>query len=206
MLNKKVLIVAAHPKETKGLKDKPLGPHVKICTSGLGKEAKDSLVNILREEMTPPSFILNIGFAGALCPEAKLGDLVLSGEYLKLSDAISNRLKIDRAFIEEIKNHLDKSHPCLEGAILTVDEPLTDAVSRDSLYKTTGAIAVDMESYYLAESVLEDEKVARGSTHFLSLKIISDLADENSERSVKKHGGLLSRELANHTQELLKAL
>ncbi len=98
--------------------------------------------------------VLLIGFAGALDPSLRVGDLVRPGTLLSTA-----------------------GEPIVLGdgpALLTVDSPATTAAKKARLHRDSDAVAVDMESYHVARACRARD-VAFGCLRAISDDAATDL-------------------------------
>ena len=107
--------------------------------------------------------VISIGYAGALDPALKVGDLVVADQVV---------------YYETMKNYsLDKELLSMmpearRGTLLTVDSPAAKPQEKKALREKYSAVAVDMETFALAEGA---------ETHHLplaSVRAITDTADQ----------------------------
>ncbi len=109
--------------------------------------------------------IISVGLGGALSPDLKVGDWVV-GERVTDGETIWDT---DAIWTRDIATALGQSASL--GAIFGSDAMVADAEAKTALHKSTGAIAVDMESHVAA-------RIA--SAHglpFAALRVMSDAAD-----------------------------
>jgi adenosylhomocysteine nucleosidase len=127
-----------------------------------------------------PKWIISAGLAGGLQPQAKRGDIVMADAIL---DDVGQRLAIDLNISPEQRAAMPGLHV---GPLLTVDHIIFKADKKRELGKRHGAIAVDMETWGVAEVCRREKQ------RFLSVRVISDAVDEELpaeiERLVKKKG------------------
>jgi adenosylhomocysteine nucleosidase len=118
-----------------------------------------------------PRWLLSIGFAGALDPSLARNDVILGNQHLDGTEpggpAIENPLTLEHPTSGSSK----PGHRVLAGSIVTVDRVLRTAVEKAELHAKTGARAVEMECYGLAQLCAE-----RG-VRFLTVRVISDDAN-----------------------------
>jgi len=106
-----------------------------------------------------PAWIISTGFAGALQPELKIGNIVVANEIVGLQ---GEPLKID------VGMNSDPARGLHVGRTLTVDKMIRTIIEKQTLSAQTGAIAVDMESLAVA-TVCRETK-----TRFMAVRAISD--------------------------------
>ncbi len=106
-----------------------------------------------------PRWIISTGFAGALQPDLKIGNIVVANEIVGLQ---GEQLKID------IGMNSDPARGLFVGRTLTVDKMVRTVAEKQALAIQTGAIAVDMETLSVA-TVCRETK-----TRFMAVRTISD--------------------------------
>lgn len=111
-----------------------------------------------------PKWIIAAGFAGALKPELRVGDIVVAESVVH---------PLGRKFTIDLKMKADPKCGLYVGRLLSVDEPVRTAAQKQSLGAQHDALAVDMESLAVAE-VCREMKI-----RFLAVRTISD--DVNSD-------------------------
>ena len=134
------------------------GNAVTLLHTGVGeKVCRDRMELLLQGERF--QYLISAGFAGALEKELRVGDLVLAENFsspeLRQSPALD--LPEDRVFL---------------GKLLTVGGMVDSPEERVRLAAATGAVAVDMETKFIAEICAKHE------TPMLSLRAISDTPSE----------------------------
>ena len=110
-----------------------------------------------------PSWVVSAGFAGALSDTIRKGDVLMADAVV---DTNGNTLEID------LKIDPAASPGVHAGRLLTVNKIVRETELRRQLASKFGALAVDMESYDVAD-VCRREKV-----RFLSVRVILDGIDD----------------------------
>jgi hopanoid-associated phosphorylase len=87
--------------------------------------------------------IISIGIAGGLAPGLRSGDWVLADSVL----VDGQPLAADARWTERLANRLPGA---ARGLLLGVDTIVADVAQKAALHRTTGALAVDMESHVAA--------------------------------------------------------
>jgi adenosylhomocysteine nucleosidase len=141
------------------------GRSIAIVESGVGREKAAQGTHALIEGHQP-AWVISAGFAGALQPGMKHGDIVMADS---LADAQGKRLSLDLKISSESLANRPGLHV---GRLLTLDRVVYRAAEKQSLGREHDALAVDMESWAVAE-VCRQEKV-----RLLCIRVISDTADE----------------------------
>jgi len=134
------------------------GKSLVVIHTGVGKkESRERMETLLRRERF--ECLISSGFAGALEKDLQVGHLLVAENFSspKLLSSPALVLADDRTFL---------------GKLLTVSRMIETVDERESLHKTTGAAAVDMETEILAEVC------AAHDLPMLSLRAISDTAAE----------------------------
>lgn len=140
------------------------GRRLVLLECGVGRQAAAQGTRALLQGHRP-RWVISAGFAGALQPELRQGDIVMANE---IADAGGLRLAIDFKIGEAA---LARSPGLHIGRLLTVDSIVRTPAEKRALGQQHGALAVDMESSAVAE-VCRDERV-----RFLSVRVISDTVD-----------------------------
>jgi hopanoid-associated phosphorylase len=119
------------------------------------------------------SALLSFGVAGALHPNLKPGDLVISDRILS---AGAPDLVPDGTWRDAVIAAAQMFSPVRVMPILTVSKAVTGATEKASLYRETGAGAVDMESYGVAKAAVA------AKVPFLAVRAIGDGPDRSLPR------------------------
>ena len=134
------------------------GIRVAVVECGMGyaraRRATEALI-----EGHSPSWLLSCGFAGALQPQMKVGNIIVANEIV---DQHGQQFSID------IKLASDAARGMYVGRVLTADEIVRTIAEKQALHDQYGAIAVDMESLAVAQ-VARDRHV-----RFMGVRAISD--------------------------------
>lgn len=143
--------------------------------------------------------IVSFGFAGGLDPDLPAGTLLLPKT---LRCAGRDDISVDQTaeMAEGAVGLLVGATPLSRCALLTVEAPVATVADKQQAQKRFEAVAVDMESYWVAEAC------RRAGLGFLALRAVSDPAEralpasavramgpDGALRMGKLLGGLLSR-------------
>lgn len=120
----------------------------KICRQRLGKFLQDQQFDCL----------ISAGFAGALHDQLRVGDLLLAENFSTVD------LSRTRLALSDLPSHI--------ANLLTVPALIDSSNERTKLAHTSGAVAVDMETEFIARAC------AAHSIPLLSLRVISDTPRE----------------------------
>lgn len=194
-----IAIVAALEQEIRGIrKSKSKSKSMNLSSnenrifllSGMGRKRTTQALNLLFQSHRP-SAVISTGFAGALREELQLGEIVLGQKIFHLPRDEQGQLELgeelltDPKLLEQAINLLEEL--CLPyhlGAILTASKIITEAEEKRQLgqlmrlhlrlatFQKPPAIAVDMESYWVAQAAL-----AYGIP-FIVTRVILDTTDE----------------------------
>ncbi len=107
-----------------------------------------------------PRLIVSAGYAGGLSPALSVGDLVLGAN------------RSSPALLACAKDAL-AGEPVHVGTLLTARAAVEHVRDKATLYRDTGALAVDMETAWIAEAC------AAAGLPLLSLRVVSDAADDD---------------------------
>ena len=134
------------------------GIRVLLAESGMGyaRARKASLALI---DAHHPKWILSSGFAGALLPTMKIGQIVMANEII---DQHGQRTAINLSL------ESDEANGLYVGRLLTADEMVRTVEQKQQLHEKHEALAVDMESLAVAQVAAETK------TGFMAVRVISD--------------------------------
>lgn len=124
------------------------------CGIGFARARRATLAMI---EAHSPSWILSVGYSGALCDGMDVGDIVMANS---IADTHGQQLTIDINMPEQKGLHV--------GRFVTTDQMVRLVSEKQSLHQKYEAIAVDMESLAVAQVCQEMR------TKFMSVRSISD--------------------------------
>lgn len=134
------------------------GIRIAVVECGMGyaraRRATEALI-----EGHSPSWLLSCGFAGALLPQMKVGQIVMANEIV---DMHGQQFSID------LKAETNESQGLYVGRVLTADEIVRTIAEKQELHEKHQAIAVDMESLAVAQ-VARERRV-----RFMGVRAISD--------------------------------
>lgn len=148
------------------------GPTLVRLQTGVGHDAACRCVAALAS--VPVEAALLGGFAGALAPDLDPGTVVVADSLLTSSET-SIPVPLAESLEESL---LGMGLPVARGPLISVDQVVGDSEDKSMLWRQTGALAVDMESAFLAEGLL-----ARGLP-FGVARVVLDSAQESLPASV----------------------
>ena len=145
-----LLAVAPTRRELGGLDSGHEGTRASVV--GIGREAGGRLTRLLEE--APCRLLVSLGYAGALDPHLRPGDLVVGNAYLHGADPPVSSVPLGtRAAVLLRESGLSVR----EGPVLTVDEPLLSPRAKRRALHGSGALVVDMEGRWIAEAAQRKE-------------------------------------------------
>ncbi len=109
-------------------------------------------------------FVFNIGSAGGLNPDFNIGDILYPVKFINKERNITNNIKLE----------IDEKYNVTPGILFTSKVPILDKIHKETIIEKYKADAVDMESFYIAD-LCKNHNIP-----FVSLKVISDLAESKS--------------------------
>jgi nucleoside phosphorylase len=141
------------------VKDLLSSGRIELVMSGMGLQAVTSFCQMLEERDRPLSGLALLGWAGGLSPDLRAGDVVVAGLAMNTSGGL---------------------HPCkvipLPGAtigpVLTLPTPVITPQEKNA-HRASGALAVEMESYPLAEWAQASGLL------FIHARVVLDAFDES---------------------------
>ena len=158
-----LLAVAPTQRELGGLASGHEGARASVV--GIGREAGGRLTRLLEE--APCRLLVSLGYAGALDPHLRSGDLVVGNAYLHGADPpLSCEPLATRAAVLLRESGLSVQ----EGPVLTVDEPLLSPRAKRRALYGSGALVVDMEGRWIAEAA------ARNGVPLIGIRAVLDEA------------------------------
>jgi adenosylhomocysteine nucleosidase len=116
-----------------------------------------------------PRLVISAGFAGGLQAGIERGHIVMAdGVLIESGDRLTIDLRLDRS-----------AQPSLHiGPLLTVDRIIRTSAEKHTLHGRSGAVAVDMESFAVAQTC------RTLGTPFVAIRIVSDGVDDQLPREV----------------------
>ncbi len=136
------------------------GPGVEAIAGGGDHKRLEALLEARAAEARG---IISIGIAGGLAPGLRAGDWVLADGVL----ADGTPMPTDRPWTERLAARLPEA---TGGLLLGVNSIVADAAEKADLHRTTGALAVDMESH-VAARVAQRHRLA-----FAAARVVCDPA------------------------------
>ena len=141
------------------------GRRVVVILSGPGRKNAARATEILIDGHQPQR-VVSAGFAGGLCPQLKRNDILVVDRLLT-SDSGLQAIELPAELLETLKR------PGVHrGSLLTADHVVRLPREKQSLHRQHGVMAVDMETFAVAEVC------RRRETPFSAVRVINDTADE----------------------------
>jgi adenosylhomocysteine nucleosidase len=146
---------------------------VLVVWTGMGRQRAEARAEALLARYQVAA-VLSIGFSGALKGWLEVGDLVLASELIGLSGSGSSEIEptiyqANQGLLRAAREALGATPlRVVLGPTVTAPRVITTPADKHDLGSQTGAIAVDMESYWIAR-VASDRGLP-----FLALRAISD--------------------------------
>lgn len=149
------------------------GRRVVLVESGAGRENAAKATHALLDAHRP-GWVFSAGFAGALSPELRRGDLLVAQS---LVDAEGHHWNADPATLPP---WLPEVRGLRIGRLLTLDRVVRLSDEKRALGQQHGALAVDMESLAVAE-VCRERNVP-----VLVVRVVNDAVDDELPPDVEK--------------------
>ena len=124
--------------------------------------------------------LMSFGLAGGLDPALRAGSIVLPSEVISLEGA---RFFTAGAWRERFRVVIAEQQPVAAGKLLTSPQPLAAVADKAATFRRTGAVAVDMESFGIAQVA-----AARGLP-FIAVRVIVDTAADVLPRAIVAASG-----------------
>lgn len=154
---------------------------ITLVQTGIGKNVSESVQHLSKYFRI--QLMVSSGFAGSVNSQVNVGDLVIGKQVLySLQESMEGEIQIDSIFpgdtpvvdlaVKLCSNNAFKSH-C--GDILTVNKIIRQSVLKKHIGNQTSAIAVDMESFAIAE------RANAMGIPFVIIRSISDGLEDDME-------------------------
>jgi adenosylhomocysteine nucleosidase len=148
------------------------GRRVVVMLSGAGRQNAARATEVLIAGHRPRR-VISAGFAGGLCPTMKRNDILVA-DRLSNTDGGAMTLELPAGLAATLNQ---SGVHC--GGLLTADHVVRLPRERQSLFQRYGAIAVDMETFAVAEVCRESQ------VPFSAIRVINDTADQTLSREVE---------------------
>jgi adenosylhomocysteine nucleosidase len=145
----------------------------RVAVSGIGHAAATRACVRLLEQGA--AALVSWGLAGALDPQLAAGAVCLPSEVI---GANGTCFKTSPLWRERLATLCAAQLPVACGRLLTSSRALDTVADKDSAYRATGAVAVDMESSAVAEVA------ASCGVPFIAVRVIADTAADALPRAV----------------------
>ncbi len=123
--------------------------------------------------------LLSFGLAGALDPALQAGAVLLPATVTDGAGTVHSTYNPWRERLAALRASDANNHPLiLDGALLSLAQPLSTPATKSQAFSRTGAIAVDMESFAIASVALEQ------GVQFAVARVVVDTAADSLPRSV----------------------
>ena len=153
------------------------GRAVLLTWTGMGRQKAEAGVEAVLARYRP-DVVVAIGFSGALAKRLRVADLLLPSELMGLTGPAGDGVepstyRPDRELLDAATAALGPaSQRVVIGPAVTAPGVVAPPAEKQSLSRQTGALAVDMESYWVARQV-----AVRGIP-FLAVRAISDALED----------------------------
>jgi adenosylhomocysteine nucleosidase len=144
-----------------------------LAVTGMGGAAAAAGARALIE--AGATALVSWGMAGGLDPALRAGAILLPSEILQQARA---PIATARRWRERLRSALGAQAPVAHGRLLTEPHAIGSVEAKGALFRATGAVAVDMESYAIAELAWTD------GLPFLAVRVIVDGAADRLPRAV----------------------
>ena len=191
-------------------------PDVVVVEGGMGRENAERATRLLTDRYGP-DLIVSAGFAGAVKPGAKAGDLVMCSQVWSLpgpasfwsEDSAECRTLVDQRLMDSLTEAVGSvDGKCRWGSCLTVDQFVYNNDLKGWIGDTFAVDVIDMESYWVSTVAAEKNLphvVVRTVLDPMEQRLppfISEAAADKRSRTVLK----ASAHLARHPGDLRKLI
>ena len=136
-----------------------------IGVAGIGAENAKKASQLLHRQGA--TMLVSWGCAGALDPELSAGDLILPKQ---VCDGNNIAIETSQGWNKQLQSLLSAVTTINGGLLIQAPNMITSILQKQSLFNTTSAIAVDMESYSIAHYAREND------LPFIACRAIADSA------------------------------
>lgn len=124
---------------------------VQLFQVGIGyHRASETFRSLLKTEPEKADLIIHFGISGGLIPDLRVAEVVLCDSVVNLSGV---RIDLSRG-LEKIGGLLNKTGPIRTGRLFSSDKILYSSSEKKEAGLATGAIAVDLETFSVAEQAV----------------------------------------------------
>ena len=157
-----------------------------LTVSGVGPRRAAAAAKAVLEAHNPGA-VVSLGFAGGLVEGQRPGDLIVATTLAPVSisgreqSAFSRAVDADAAMLAEALSVASKlGLRCRAGAMLTADRVVSGPEEKRRLGAETGALAVEMESYWIGLACRERD------VPFLTVRAVADTVERPLPGSVAR--------------------
>ena len=144
-----------------------------ICVAGMGAENASKASQLLHSQGA--TGLVSWGCAGALDPELSAGDFILPSQ---VCDGNNTAIDTSRHWNNQLQASLSTTKIINSGLLVQAPTMITSILQKQSLFQTTTAVAVDMESYSIASYACEND------LPFIACRAIADSAQTDLPQPV----------------------
>lgn len=181
---------------------------VNVCC-GIGKvNAALCTQNLI--DCYKPDYIINTGIAGGMNPEVKVCDIVVSSEvmyhdlltrFLENYPPYNGIFKADAGLIQKAIKSCEKyGIKCFPGRIVSGEAFVSDSVLKARIIDEFSPFAVDMESAGIGHCAFLN------NVPFVSVRCISDNADDEGEMSFEQFEKIAAKRVAEIVLDMAKEI
>ena len=144
-----------------------------LAVSGMGGERAEIAARRLVD--AGAAALMSFGLAGGLDPTLRVGTVVLPAAVISRSGA---RFETSAGWREQLSDAIAKRRPVAAGTLLNSAQPIGAVADKAAAFRDTGAVAVDMESWGVAQVA------AAHGLPFVAVRVIVDTAADVLPRAV----------------------
>jgi len=148
----------------------PKGSQIEVIRGGIGPDSAARATTEVFKKSERPQLICSTGFCGGLADGLAVGDVVLASAIVEGDDKRRERVDVKAELLKRITESVKSiGIPIHSGVLVSVRDPVLQSAAKRALGTSNSALAVDMESYAIADTAKQNP-----GTDFFALRVVSD--------------------------------
>jgi nucleoside phosphorylase len=145
-------------------------PGFDVIRGGIGPDSAARAAAALFTNPEAPKLVCSTGFCGGIADGLAVGDLVVATAIVEGDAQRRERIDVAPELLKRVTDALKSAGIGFHsGVLVSVRDPVLQTSAKRALGRANAALAVDMESYAIADAVR-----AQPGTAFLAMRVVSD--------------------------------